>query len=340
MDCRISPRGDRGMQDRYNKKFLIKVCKLYYFDAWTQEKIAAKFGVSRPIISKALQKAREEGIVEIVIHDDEYEVLELEETLEKEFGLTEAIVVPTRDIADEMIYGVVGRTAAQYVSRAVRSAKRIGVSWGMTLYHTVKEFSSENREDVKVIPLVGGMGATKIELHSNQIAYELSKKLNGHCESLYSPAIVESAELREMLAKVPNIASVLEEGKKCDVALVGIGNPFARSTMEETGYVSRNELEELKAHGVVGDINSFFIEADGRPSGHPINRRVIGIGLDHLKKIKNVIGIAFGLYKVDSILATLRGGYLNVLITDHSTAAQVIRNWEQFKRQSPTVSLG
>jgi Transcriptional regulator, contains sigma factor-related N-terminal domain len=325
------------MLNRFNKMFLIKVCKLYYFDSWTQEKIAAKFGVSRPIISKALQKAREEGIVEIVIHDDNYEVLELEETLEKEFGLQEAIVVPTRDIGDEMINSVVGRKAAQYVSKAVRSAKRIGVSWGMTLYHMVKEYSMENREGVKVIPLVGGMGTNKIELHSNQIAYELSKKLNGHCESLYSPAIVESVELRDMLTAVPDIAFVLEEGKQCDVALVGIGNPFANSTMEETGYVNKNELEELKKHGVVGDINSFFIEADGRPSSHSINQRVIGIGLDHLKKIKKVIAIAFGQYKVDSILATLRGGYLNALITDHITAAQLIRNWELLKGQSQTA---
>lgn len=317
-----------------DRKFLIKICKLYYFDSWTQEKIATKFGISRPLISKALQRAREEGIVEIVIHDDDFEMLDLEQRLEKEFGLNEAIIVPTRDLTDDMVYSILGRKAAQYVSKATKSAKRIGVSWGMTLYHLVKEYAFENREDVKVIPLVGGMGTNKIEIHSNQIAYELSKKLNGKCESLYSPAIVETEELRDMLTVVPNIASVLEEGKQCDVALVGIGNPYAHSTMEEIGYINRSELEQLKDAQVVGDINSCFIEADGRISSHSINRRVIGIDLEHLKKIKNVIGIAYGMYKVDSILATLRGGYLDVLITDDSTALQIIKFWDYFKNQS------
>lgn len=40
------------------RRSLVKIANLYYNDGWTQEQIAKKLGVSRPVISKSLQKAR------------------------------------------------------------------------------------------------------------------------------------------------------------------------------------------------------------------------------------------------------------------------------------------
>ncbi len=51
--------------------------------------------------------------------------------------------------------------------------------------------------------------------------------------------------------------------KKIDLAIVGIGNPFMQSTLEEIGYIGDDELKSLEASGVVGDINSCFICRDG-----------------------------------------------------------------------------
>ena len=42
--------------------------------------------------------------------------------------------------------------------------------------------------------------------------------------------------------------------------------------------------------------------------------------LEDLRKLENVIGVAGGPSKVDAILAALRGGYLDILITDEDTA--------------------
>lgn len=41
------------------RRQLVKVASLYYIEGFTQEQIAKKIGVSRPIISKQLQKAKE-----------------------------------------------------------------------------------------------------------------------------------------------------------------------------------------------------------------------------------------------------------------------------------------
>ncbi|MFD3259290.1 sugar-binding transcriptional regulator [Paenibacillus lentus] len=307
-----------------NIKLMSKICKLYYYEAWTQEKIAEKFGMSRPIISKMIQKAREIGVVEIIVHDDPQQTTELEKELEKTYRLQQVLVVPTRDLNKELVTSAVGKAAAQFVQRLIKNGDRIGVSWGNSLYHMVREFPLDKKDDVKIIPLIGGTGNERTEVHSNQIAYELSKRLGGKCESLYAPSMVETEELHEQIIQLPNIASVLQEGEQIDLALVGIGNPYSMSTMERYGYLNETVLRELKELDTVADINSRFINRAGEIVHHPINNKIIGIGLEQLRQVNIVVGLAFGLHKIESIKAALKGGYIQMLVTDEATAYKIM----------------
>ncbi|MOA26235.1 Sorbitol operon regulator [compost metagenome] len=168
------------------------------------------------------------------------------------------------------------------------------------------------------------MGNERTEVHSNQIAFEMSKKLAGKCESLYAPSIVETEQLRDQIVQLPHIAHVLEEGERVDLAIVGIGNPFSMSTMERYGYLNETVLQELKELDTVADINSRFINREGQIVKHSINQTVIGVGLEKLRKVGNVVGLAFGLHKIDSIKAALKGGYIHMLVTDEATAYKIM----------------
>jgi DNA-binding transcriptional regulator LsrR (DeoR family) len=55
-----------------------------------------------------------------------------------------------------------------------------------------------------------------------------------------------------------------------------------------------------------------------------VNRRVVGISLDNLSRIETVIGVAGSSRKGAAILGALRGGYVNVLITDDQAAQKVL----------------
>ena len=56
---------------------------------------------------------------------------------------------------------------------------------------------------------------------------------------------------------------------------------------------------------------------------------MIGIGLDQLRAIPEVIGIAGGMEKVRAVLGALRGGYVKTLITDVATARAVLAENER-----------
>ena len=63
-----------------------------------------------------------------------------------------------------------------------------------------------------------------------------------------------------------------------------------------------------------------FFDADGRFVDTTVNERVLGIGVDELRAIPRRVGFAGGSHKHGAIRAAVRGGWVNVLITDVHTA--------------------
>ena len=79
-------------------------------------------------------------------------------------------------------------------------------------------------------------------------------------------------------------------------------------------------IRELRAAGAVCDIIGQFIDADGEPIDHPLNRRAIALPLAELSRVPTVVFAAGGRHKVHAIAAVLRGGYGSVFVTDEATA--------------------
>lgn len=65
----------------------IEAAKMYYLFDYNQNEIAKKLGVSRPTVSRLLQQAKSEGIVQIKIIDSTIDVKELSAQLEQTFKL-------------------------------------------------------------------------------------------------------------------------------------------------------------------------------------------------------------------------------------------------------------
>lgn len=312
------------MSNWEERRQIVKVANLYYSHGWTQAQIAKKLGVSRPVISKILNKAKEQGIVEIYINEKNQYSMELEERIKELYDLEEVIVVPTTDLPSELIQRAVGKAAASYVSKTIDHVQKIGITWGNTLLNFIKEYPYERRSNLQIIPLVGGMGNKLVELHSNLLAFQFSKKLHCSCSYLYAPAMVETEELKERFIQSEDLSTMLEEGRNVDMAIIGIGNPFKGSTMVTMEYLTEKDLIQLKKEGAIGDIGSRFYDLNGKELEIPLNNKVIGISLEELKKVPKVIGIVEGNYKVESTIAALKGKNIDVLIIDELTATSLL----------------
>ena len=110
-----------------------------------------------------------------------------------------------------------------------------------------------------------------------------------------------------------------------DLAFVGVGNLRGPSSLRNRGVLSPKQIQELLDLGVVGDINLGFFTSEGKKADVPLSQKLVGLTLDHLRKMKRVIAVAGGEAKVEAITAMLRGRLAHVLVTDDITARALLQ---------------
>ncbi|WP_312104993.1 sugar-binding domain-containing protein [Pygmaiobacter massiliensis] len=108
------------------------------------------------------------------------------------------------------------------------------------------------------------------------------------------------------------------------MTVIGIGSMTDEATILKSNILTKNDFLYLQMQGAVGDVLSHFIDRDGNLVNAEIEDRLISTSLETLRQLKNVIGVAAGRSKVEAIRAALRGGYLDVLITDEDTALRLL----------------
>ena len=293
-------------------RLIFKCCALYYQDNIGQKDICDILGISRPTVSRMLSLGKELGIVKIEIHNPEnLEYGQMERELEKIFGLQEVIIAPT--ISD------LGRTALKFMKRILHNGDYIGISMGSTLQSIARaDCSIENPVACNFVPIIGGVGESRIDIHSNYIAQEFAERFGGDCVQLFSPAIFSNRKLLEAFLKESTIHKVIKLFKKLDVVIMGIGVPTTEhSTVLQTGYINKNTLEDFANRGAVGDVVLRYFDINGNTEPFAeFNNRVAGLRLEQLKKIRCRVGIAGGKYKTQAVIGAIAGNLINVLVTD------------------------
>ncbi|WP_424467679.1 sugar-binding transcriptional regulator [Pseudoclavibacter helvolus] len=311
-----------------NAETLVRAARLYYLDGLSQSDVATALGVSRASVSRILSAARDQGIVEIRIHDPHVvgRVGELEQQIVDAFGVTSAVVVtavPGRHPLD-----VVAGAAAEYFAERVPSVGSVGLSWGKSIDAFVEQIHVESTgRALTLCPLVGGMpfdsgpaGNTALE--------RLSQKSGAKAFRFESPAVVESPQTWAALTRESSISSAIKRATDVQLAFVGIGSYGLHASRHIVSAMRLSDAEraELDAQHPVGDICGRFFDATGQALGSPVSERVIGITLEQLAAIPEVVGFAAGSEKAPGVAGSLRTGALDSVILDEDLARALVEH--------------
>jgi DNA-binding transcriptional regulator LsrR (DeoR family) len=220
-----------------------------------------------------------------------------------------------------------GSAAAYYLDTTLKPNEVIGISsWSSTLLATVSAMRPITKPiGAQVIQILGGVGNPTAESDAVYIVSRLAALVQGQSILLPVPAVVGAHDTRQLYLQDPFVCDTIERFDSVTVALVGIGSVEPSDLLASSGNVfSSQELEWLRTLGAVGDVCLRFFDADGAPIQTPLNDRVIGMELEQLRKVKRSVGIAGGPRKLAAIRGAVRGGLINVLITDSFTAQALI----------------
>jgi len=305
-------------------RLMIKACDLYYNENKTQQQIADILNISYPTVSRLLTGAMKQNIVNITIRNlDTVKYWVLEQQIKKIYGLRDVMIVDYAEDDSEGKFNL-GCAASKYLDSLLSPGDKVGISMGATLYNIAHAPSTGAVDDVTFVPLVGGMGRLRTELHSNYLAETLAKKYGGSYLPLYAPARVSNRIVRRELKREPSVSEVLAMQKEISIAIVGIGYPNDKSSIKATGYYKDNEIQSLLKRNVAGEICMQFYNILGNTSLYKNDNTVIGINLNTLRKIPYSIAIAGGSDKIPAIIGAINGKFINVLITDYMCAKGLI----------------
>lgn len=302
------------------------VSRMYYIEEQNQEEIARKLSFSRASISRLLREARDEGIVEIKINFPWQQSADLEKALRERFGLKDARVLASRSQPPELILEGMGVLCARYLLEALKPSQTLSIAIGTSIHHTVLAMPVHKDMRVNVVQMMGVVGTTSPQIDGAEMARLMADHLGGSYYYIHAPLLVENPAVREGLLQTLPIHNVLEMAAKSQVALVGAESALpVNSSLLRIGMVSRAYLEELVQLGAVGLICGKAYNARGEPIHIRPSDQIISIGLEDLRKVPLVIGVAGGSSKREALLGALRGGYLNVLVTDSDTAELLLK---------------
>jgi DNA-binding transcriptional regulator LsrR (DeoR family) len=202
----------------------------------------------------------------------------------------------------------------------------MAVCVGRSTYEVIHAIRPGFRAMVHVSQAMGAMPFALQEIDSAALARHLAIKLGGEVRYLSSPLMADSPEAAAMMRSQRDIRRTLDAARAADVALVGIGNlDPAISGFVRAGFISGEELQQLKQAGAVGDIAGHIFNQDGQLQPCSYNQRLIGITLAELGQIATTIAVALGREKARAMLGALRTGVVDVLCTDDRAAEEILR---------------
>ena len=301
-------------------KTKVQIAYYYYKEGLTQAQISDKLGISRPTVSNMLKEALEEKIVKITIQDKHLINYKQQEHIACKYNLQTVLIAGSNNKSEDSIKTEIGSLCAEYVKSRLDHINSLGVGWGSTIHKFVQEADYLNYPNLSIVPLMGGVSLSAIQLHSNHLVFTLGQKYNSNSSLFYAPAIAENRETKKVLNNSEIVKTILAKAREVDLAIIGIGNPQKSITYREMGYVTENENNDMKKNNIIGDILATFLNEKGESVKTDLSNRMIGPTLSDIKQMKEVLILASGKEKIESVKAVLKLGIINHLIIDQEIA--------------------
>lgn len=305
---------------------LAQLARAYHDQGLTQAQIADLHGLSRSQISRYLQAARDEGIVQVRIIAPGDRDNELEAALRAAFPrLQDVAVARVFDRRPDLVRRAVARLAARLVDRRVQPGQTVCLGAGRTLALVAALLTPRSLPGVIVVPATGNAGHAAHESDYTAVTHAAASAWQALAYGINAPAILgPGASAAQLERSNPQIREALATARRADLYVVGLGSLAGDEIFVRTGLISADELDRVRRAGAVGDVCGNFFDAAGYAVAGPFADRVVGIDLDDMRRSETSVVCAGGPEKVPAIVAALRGGLAHSLVTDEHAARGVL----------------
>lgn len=303
------------MNYRKNKlERLTRVAHLYYEEDKTQGEIATLMNISRPLVSRILQEARDVGIVEIRVHRSACDRDTVREYLCQRFGLQEVVLFSDEE-SDEKINHDIAKQMLTFIEK--RQPEYLGVGWGKiigTATRLLDRVSSHNTAIRFVCPLVGNSNVSLRQYHSDENVRIVAERYGAQPVFLHAPVFYQDERECSLLYETRRYQDVNHLWDKLDMALVGVHNTMIE---QDVGYPMKHNKH------TVGYLVGNSYDQYGSMV-EPERNCIVHIPAEPLNHCPCVVGLCAADVSSTALLGALRTGMLTHVFLRESLAQTLL----------------
>lgn len=243
----------------------------------------------------------------------------LENKLKERFNLNRVIVVSGDSDHSQWVKKEMGRACVTCIKERLIGKNIVAVTGGTTLASVAEMMTpdSKNRE-MLFVPARGGLGEN-VENQANTICAKMAERASGNYRLLHVPDQL-SKDAYQSIVEEPSIKELLAILKSSSMVIHGIGDA---KTMAERRKTAGNVFLKIEQGNAVAEAFGYYFDQEGEIV-HKV--QTVGIQLDDIVEVPNVIAVAGGASKAKAIKAYMKQGLDSVLITDEGAANELIRD--------------
>lgn len=297
-----------------------EVARRHYLGGESKVEIASALRLSRFKVARLLEAARASGIVRIEVVDPGGVDSELSARLREAYGLAQCVVVDCPD-EPQARRAQVGAAGAAVLLDVVGPRDVLGLPWARTLNALV-----ESLPTLPPVPVVQLSGSLVIpgERTPVDVVRAAASLAGGEAHVYYAPFILDDAASAATLRRQTAVADAFAEVANVTVAVVSIGawRP-GHSTIHDA--VPEAVRREVAAAGAVGEALGVFFDAQGGAVHPALADRMVTIGAEELRGVRDVVALATGPEKTAATRAFLLGGWASSLVVDRALGRELVR---------------
>ncbi|HZL05852.1 MAG TPA: sugar-binding domain-containing protein [Coriobacteriia bacterium] len=309
------------------EKDVLRAAAMYYLQDMKMEVIARHLHTSRSTVSRLIKRARRMGVVEITLRPTSSRAPGLGRSIGTTFGIA-TYVVPVPDSAAPVDrLEQVALTSAKLLASWFDSDMVMGIAWGTTLAAVSRHLAYKPTRGSAVVQLNGAANTrtSGIEYASDLISC-FGSAFDAAVHYFPVPAFFDFPETKAAMWRERSVRRVLEVQGRADIALFSVGAVAGAipSHVYAAGYLDDDDVRTLHTEGVVGDVCTVFLRADGSYRDVVLNARATGPTPEELHRVPRRVCVVAGDNKVVPLLAALRSGVVTDLVVDEVTASHLL----------------
>lgn len=309
--------------EQFKTASAVRAAQMYYVQNLTMGAIASELKTSRSSVSRLLTFARESGLVDIQVRTPHDASNAVAEAIKRQYKVSAHVVPVPQSLSDVDRLERVAATAGRLLDRFIDSNMVLGVAWGSTISAMSRHLQPKPVHNVTVVQMNGAANTQSSGIdYSSEILDRFARPYNARIQHFPVPAFFDDPTTKTALWRERSTARVLTIQRQMDVAVFGLGSPFAEvaSRVYIGEYLSSADYRSLKADRVVGDVATVFYREDGTADGIALNARGTGPELSRLRRTPRRLCVVAGVQKLTSLRGALAARLPTDLVIDESLA--------------------